>query len=664
MSDDGMFGGPGAGGRGPNGPSFGWRPPRAPGPPGLGGEPRADRPPRPSTPGAGSGGAPRVVASGPSAPGGPRPTNPVPRRLPVVALLLVFLAAALLVERGAAETASVPPPAVGPATSVSAAGPGDGSAVWFCAAGTARGSAEAVNPRPAPPADVVAEHHLMITNAADAPRRARLTAYPSEGAVVRRDVEVRAHDRLDLDLADVARAPFTSAVVELDGGQVAVAHRLRGPTGESTASCSSTTSRSWFFAAGSTQANTRQLLVLFNPFPQQVVVDVTFQVEDTGGRQLAREPQRLEGLVVPPERPLAVDVTDDVADRRQVSTRVESRDPTARLVADRLLLNPGSPVELPFLSVAPGVSAPRSGWVFADGRPRRTDLVTTFVLYNPSGESVDVELRVRPDRLVAAAEPFRVTVRTGQFQEITLDERVGADAGYWAALVARSNGTFVAERVVRAKPQAPPPPVFGGPALLPAVVDAGGVTFTPGSPVLARQWIVPSASADTGAGLMAVTNLGTTVALLHVEVLVDGRSVPLAGYDGVTLEPGLRTTVDLADPALAGPRPAGGDAGTRRSLRVSADGPVAVEATLAPGGSRGVSDALAVPVRDGLTLLFVDVLALASPAAPPSDEGAVSDPPPSGTAPAPDATGADGPGGTARTPAPGLPAVTTTRAGR
>jgi hypothetical protein len=537
-----------------------------------------------------------------------------------VALLVVFIAAAVLVERGSAEPPPEAPITAAAAAPVAAAAAGEHSGVWFCAAGTARGSLDPPGARPAASADVVAEHRLLITNAGDAPRRAHLTAYPSEGALVRKDLDLRPFDRLDVDLADVARAPWTSAVVEVDGGGVAVSHRLRGPMGESTAACASSASRSWYFAAGTTQGNTRQVLVLFNPFPQQVVVDVTFQAEDTGGRQVARSPQRLVGLVVPPERPLAVDVTADVADRRQVSTRIETRDPTARLVADRVLSSAGSPLEIPFLSVAPGASAARSGWVFADGRPRRPDLVTTFVLYNPAGDPVDVELRVRPDRLVAAAEPFRVTVRTGQYQEIVLDTRVGADAGYWAALVARSSGTFVVERVVRAKNQPPPPAAPAGPPLLPAVVDAGGVTFTPGSPVMAREWIVPPAAADGGAGLVAVANLGGSQVTLHVEALVDGKALPVAGYDGVTLEPGLRTTVDLADPALAG------GTGARRSLRVRADGPVAVEATLAPVW-KGVADLLAVPVRDGLSRPLVDVLSLAAPA---PMEGPASEPPPGG----------------------------------
>jgi hypothetical protein len=167
------------------------------------------------------------------------------------------------------------------------------------------------------------------------------------------------------------------------------------------------------------------------------------------------------------------------------------------------------------------------------------------------------------------------------------------------------------------------------------MVDAGGVTMTPGSPVLAREWIVPAASPDAGAGLVAIANLGNATVTLHVEALVDGRVEPVQGYDGVTLEAGLRTTVDLADAGLPG------GALARRALRVRADGPLGVEVTLAPGApARGVSDLLAIPVRDGLGAVFVDVLSLA---APPSANAPASDPPPGGAVPGPGPDGTEAP---------------------
>jgi hypothetical protein len=54
-----------------------------------------------------------------------------------------------------------------------------------------------------------------------------------------------------------------------------------------------------------------------------------------------------------------------------------------------------------------------------------------------------------------------------------------------------------------------------------------------------------------------------------------------------------------------------------------------------------VSDLLAVPVRDGLSGVFVDVLSLA---APPSAAAPASDPPPGGAVPGPGPEGTEPPG--------------------
>jgi hypothetical protein len=540
------------------------------------------------------------------------PTPGPVRRLPLVAALLLFVVGALVVERASGDEGV--PAAGAPATLAgvaAVAGPHDPGSTWYCAAGTARGpqppSAEA---RPATLADLMAEHTVVLTNVAEQPGRARVTVYSGDTLTKpqARDVEVPARDRVEVALADIVRSTYASAVVEVQGGTVAVSHRLHGPTLTATTPCAGQAANAWYFAAGTTEKSTRQLLTLFNPFPQQAVVDVSFQA-DEGTRQSSRRPRKLEGLVVPAERSVTIDVTEEVPARRQVSTRVEAREPTARLVAERLLVNPGAMFELPLLAASVGSPVPRSVWVFADGRPRRPGLETTYVLFNPGTDPVEVELRVRPDGVAGPVEPFRATVRPGQYQEINLDDRVGASAGYWAAAVARGGGTFVVERVVRAIP-ANRPADPGGTAVPPSVLDLGGVTFSSGSPVLANGWVVPAATLPPGgAGLIVVTNLGTATVTLTVSATGAGGSQPVPAYTNVTLDAGARTTLDLTDPTL----PA---AGGRRSVLVTADGPVAVSSASAGANPAVVMDALGVPLRDHAVTAPVEVTNLAVPLAP------------------------------------------------
>jgi hypothetical protein len=526
--------------------------------------------------------------------------------------LLLFVIGAVVVERASGD-ADVPVAAAPAALAgvAAVAGPEDNGSTWYCAAGTARGpqppSPEA---RPATLADLMAEHTVVLANVGERPARARVTVFSGDTLTEpqARDVDVPARDRAEVVLADIVRTTYASAVVEVQGGTVAVSHRLQGPTLSATTPCAGQAASSWYFAAGTTEKSTRQLLTLFNPFPQLAVVDVSFQA-DEGTRQSSRRPRKLEGLVVPAERSVTIDVTEEVPARRQISTRVEAREPTVRLVAERLLVNPGATFELPLLAASVGAPVPRSVWVFADGRPRRPGLETTYVLFNPGAESVDVELRVRPDGVAGPVEPFRAVVRGGQYQEINLDDRVGASAGYWAAAVARGGGTFVVERVVRAIP-ANRPADTGGVAAPPSILDIGGVTLASGSPVLAQGWVVPAATlVPGGAGLVVVANLGTDTVTLTVNVAGAGTLDPVPAYANVTLDAGARTTLDLTDATV----PSGGG---RRTVVVAADGPVAVSSSVAGLNPAVVVDALGLPLRDHAVAAPVEVTNLAVPFTP------------------------------------------------
>ena len=145
------------------------------------------------------------------------------------------------------------------------------SSTWYCAGGTATGEKTGA-----------AEQTIEIANVSDADLTARLTAVPSEGAMVERDVPVPARSRQSIVLSSLVVAPYASAVVEADGGQIAVSHVLTGPTGTSTAACSSAPSASWYFPSGTSEkaSANRQLLALFNPFPSDAVVAVTFDTDD------------------------------------------------------------------------------------------------------------------------------------------------------------------------------------------------------------------------------------------------------------------------------------------------------------------------------------------------------------------------------------------------
>ena len=79
---------------------------------------------------------------------------------------------------------------------------------------------------------------------------------------------------------DHITAEWVSALVEINNGTAAVEHTVSGPLGADVAPCSPAGSDHWYFADGSTTVDARELLFLFNPFPEDAIVDLSFSTED------------------------------------------------------------------------------------------------------------------------------------------------------------------------------------------------------------------------------------------------------------------------------------------------------------------------------------------------------------------------------------------------
>ena len=118
-------------------------------------------------------------------------------------------------------------------------------------------------------------------------------------------------------------------MVELDGGEAVVEMTTTGPLGNSVTPCASTASPTWYFAEGLTTLDATEILVVFNPFPEDAVVDFVFTTEEG---QVT--PQALTGLSVQGRGVTAVNVGDYVQRREAVAARVSAR--TGRLVVTRI----------------------------------------------------------------------------------------------------------------------------------------------------------------------------------------------------------------------------------------------------------------------------------------------------------------------------------------
>lgn len=372
---------------------------------------------------------------------------------------------------------------------------------------------------------------------------------PAAPAVVEQALEVPAHGRVAVRLRDIVRAPLAAALVEASG-PVVVEHSVTGDLGRDIGPCASSASPDWYMAWGTTLRGSRDLLVLFNPFPSTAIVDIGFATDDG-----IREPVRYQGLPIPAGGVVGLDVGDDVSREAQVAASIHTR--SGSIVAERIVTTDGSREPYPEgLALALGAPSPLEAWAFADGRIAG-DRQEWIVVYNPGRERAEVQVVVRPPLEDGAAPPtpFSIRVRPGRFEVIAYngDERVPVDPPH-STLVRSTNGVpIVAERVQAAAEDA----------------ADGDISVALGSAFADRSWLFTSGGRDPrGATRFVVANPDLHEPVrVSVTATVAGEEVAPEGLQDVEVAPGARQ--ELRVPAEA--------ADAAASYAVDADRPVLAE---------------------------------------------------------------------------------------
>lgn len=296
----------------------------------------------------------------------------------------------------------VPPARVSPAV----APEGALSAVWYCPVGS--GSA-----------DGIGQHTLTVTNMADEAAVANVNLLTDTGAgpALRLDLDARSSEVLNL--ADLDTSPLLGAVVEIIGGQGAVGHSVATAVGVARGACGTETSDRWYFADGVTTRDSREYLVLLNPFSQDVVFNAEFQ---TSSR--ARRPDDLQAAVVPGRSVRLVDVGEYVSREPNVATVLTTVQ--GRLSVERLQVFDGSlgPVGA---ALTGGVNEPALEWHFPAGRVHDGG-DHRLTLFNPgiTTAEIDVQLDLADpaDRASYGLVPIEVTVSAGRLATVDLKEEI------------------------------------------------------------------------------------------------------------------------------------------------------------------------------------------------------------------------------------------------
>ena len=363
-------------------------------------------------------------------------------RLPGLVIVVSLLVGAVVLDQGRSEP-EVLTQAVGLPGSVVATEDST-SSTWFCAASTAQEGG-------------LADSEIVLANTQLEPVTAAVSVYrgsslPSIDAQPdERDVVIEAQSIASLRLAELAPdAEVVSIAVEVDHGGVLVEKISSGPTGVARTTCATDASTQWVTTAGSTVPGAQLQLVVFNPFPDEVTVDIDF-VSNVG----VRRPEALTGLHVPARSSRIVEVADFVAASEAITSFIRAR--SGRVVVESIQSFDGSDVPLG-LSVMSGAPAVANSWTFAGVTPAAGPASLTIV--NPSDEELRVDVEVFPAGAERVVEPFEVVLQPGQRDIVELESagRLAEISSF--SLVARArNGAVIMAGVEQRPAVAEPDPL-------------------------------------------------------------------------------------------------------------------------------------------------------------------------------------------------------------
>jgi hypothetical protein len=325
-------------------------------------------------------------------------------RIPGLVVVIGLLVGGVVLDRDREPIEPVTTETVAPVPAV--APPDARSSTWFCAAATADEGG-------------LADGLVILSNTTPDPKTAVISVFeggrqPIAGGepddLVR---EIDGQSSIDLRLADLApESALVSIAVEVEGGGVIVEKVVSGPTGVARSACQTEGSADWVVPTGSTIPGARLQLVVFNPFPDDAVVDIDF-VTEAGVRQ----PEDLQALHIPSQSSRLIEIADVVAAAETVSSFVRAR--RGRVITEAIQSFDGSG-DPTGLSIVSGAPAPAETWAFPGVTPALGP--ARLVVVNPGETIIRADVEVWPSGAERFVEPFELTLRGGQNEIVDLTD--------------------------------------------------------------------------------------------------------------------------------------------------------------------------------------------------------------------------------------------------
>jgi hypothetical protein len=428
------------------------------------------------------------------------------------------------------------------------------STSWFCP-GVAAG-------------DGLSAGRVVIANPTEAEVTAAVTLLSADGQE-QRQVLVPARTQKSVDVLNGRTVGVVVPIVEVIGALASVEQQSEFAAGDVTASCTTATSSTWYFADGVTLDGSSMRIMITNPFPETAVVDVAFTTVD--GR---RRPTSLQGLLIGPRSVRSLSMPDEgAADEQRVAVEVKTT--TGKVVAARAqhYLGGGRLGYSTMLGVPQGLSK----WWFAGGNTG-ANIVEQLVLFNPAEDDITVDAvftgaGLSGDVESGAAVPSATTsvaVPAGEVVVVNAGNVEGLPEGVHGISVSTKDGsTFVAEHVINQR-----------------VARSNFTAVMTGAPdeLATTTWRVPSGV--TPGTPRALTFVNTTVfdATVRVSAIGPGGEFPIPSLQAIPLPASGVTVIDMPLDATSG------------ELIIESDQPIVVQRRLSRGRQLvGFSGVLALP---------------------------------------------------------------------
>jgi hypothetical protein len=359
---------------------------------------------------------------------------------------------------------------------------------------------------------------LVLANSGAEDLAATVTYYGSGVEPTESAVSVPARSTVTVDADGGLQDPFVATIVEMFGAAGSVEQFIDHPAGNATTTCSNRTASEWYFADGFTAADSIENIVLSNPFSDASVVNVSFVTKESG-----REPQNLQGLVVPPRSVLTLPMGAQGA-RNEPILAVSVRATSGRLVAARSQHYLGQG-RLGYVMNL-GSMGTATEWWFADGE-KGEGIGEQLVIFNPTRDDQSVSVvflngadpAAAIEPIVVAAPAGRVTVIDTALLPTLPMGRYGINVSVIDELTGPTPG-IVVEQVINRRQG-----------------NQVGTSIVLGVPsaALSKVWSAPSGFTAGLPDSLVVLNATPNDATVSIEQVGPAGAVPIAGFESIVV---------------------------------------------------------------------------------------------------------------------------------